>query len=66
MNKTLQELKTKIRHKEIELDYEENSRKTNYQSLKKINQELDDLYQALDYAESNLDLVNNKKSNEIK
>lgn len=56
MNKTLEELNTKIRHKEIELEYEENNRRPNYQSIKKINQELDDLYQALDHAESNLSL----------
>ena len=56
MNKTLDELKTKIRHKEIELEYEENNRRPNHQYLKSLNKQLDDLYQVLDHAESNLSL----------
>ena len=66
MNKTLDELKTKIRHKEIELEFEENNRRPNHQYLKSLNAELDNLYQALEHTESNLDLVNDKKLNETK
>jgi len=64
MNKTLDELKTKIRHKEIELEYEENNHRPNHKYLKSLNQELDSLYQALDHAESNFDLANESEVNE--
>ena len=66
MNKALDELKTKIRHREIELEYEESNRRPNHSYIKKLNEELDVLYQALDHAESNLDLANDKKINETK
>ena len=52
MNQQIIELKKKIRHLEIEIDYIENKEPENFVYLRKLNRELDELYSNLETLES--------------
>jgi dynactin complex subunit len=52
MNQQIIELKKKIRHLEIEIDYIENKEPENFVYLRKLNKELDELYSNLETLES--------------
>jgi hypothetical protein len=44
----IDDLKTSIRHLEIELDYEESQPRINYKYIKKIEKEINEKYEKLD------------------
>ena len=44
----IDDLKTSIRHLEIELDYEESQSRINYKYIKKIEKEINEKYEKLD------------------